>query len=613
MAPDIVPTSPQGLALQAAIQKKLADLGWSTEDDSVMAEYCLVMLGNRKTPDQISTELSDLIGSDFDRSFVDWLFDQVKHHYPEPSSSSSASSASAPAAPASSSASARNASSSDRNGGIPSRPSAPLGGGGGRQVFGAAMSGMKRGARDLDDGPGHEGGGGGGGRQQQRARYDGPSGGRGGNNTRSLFDRVNGNNPQFAPGRNAGPVNNTGMPQPAFDAITQAVNAILAGAHPSLLANIPFAALTAHPLSSRLPAQVMAQAQANAAMQAQAFAAMQNVWNTPPTAFGAAPAAGPGGGVFNPNAAPFQPGGGGAPGFRGGGGGRPPAPGGKPTGPPVVLPSKPTQDSICKHGVDCTRPQCPYSHPSPVATKESGLVLSSEACEKQLKCEDPDCPKAHVSKAQLTHPPSAVSAGTTVQVPPRPSPAAAAAVGSSTATESAGPLAGAGEKPCKFGAACTRPNCVFVHPWDVRGDPSAQVNCRYGAACTRADCHFKHPAHRPAPYNRSKFSATFNKNAAGPASSPSTATGAGKNGAGDSGAIAPKPTESAEHVSERLKRFANAAGGDGAAERIVPGQAANDTSTGSANGGGGKKDNEDDNKVEIHLDDEEEKKVEVKA
>lgn len=83
-------------------------------------------------------------------------------------------------------------------------------------MFGAAVSGMKRGARELGDGAGS---GAGEGRQLQRARYDGPAGGRGGNGGRSLFDRVNGNNPQFAPGRSSGPVNNTGMPQPAFDAV----------------------------------------------------------------------------------------------------------------------------------------------------------------------------------------------------------------------------------------------------------------------------------------------------------------------------------------------------------------------------------------------------------
>ncbi|GAA6001727.1 hypothetical protein JCM10207_002285 [Rhodosporidiobolus poonsookiae] len=562
--PDIVPGSAQGQALQAAIQKQLATLGWSTEDDSVMAEYCLVMLGNRKTPDQISTELSDLIGSDFDASFVTWLFDEVKTHYPDPSAS--------PAAPAAPAGPAASSSAPAASNGIPARPAAPLGAN--RNLFGSAVSGVKRGAGDLDGSAGGEG-------RQQRQRFDPPTGPRG-QGGRSLFDRVNGNNPQFAPGRNMGPVNNTGMPQPAFDAITQTVQAVLNGAHPSILANVPFPALAAHPSAQRLPPHIMAQAQANAVAQAQALAAMQNVWNTPPGALGGAGGFGaPAAGAFNPNAAPFTPAGFAAGGRGKGANGAAPA---KKAAPPVVLPSKPEQEALCKHGVECTKPQCPFSHPSPVATKESGLVLSSEACEKQLKCEDPDCPKSHVSVAQKTSPPASVSSGTTAVAPPHPP---------------ASSIAGAGEKPCKFGAGCTRAGCVFVHPWDVSGVPSGNgvAPCRYGAGCTRADCHFSHPSSRPAPYSRSKYSATFSSSTSGP-----KPLSAGAKKASQPSGIGAWPSESADHVSERLKRFSGGAGGEGKegeVERIVPGQA------------GQGKDAED--KVEIHLDDEDDVKKEDKA
>lgn len=157
----------------------------------------------------------------------------------------------------------------------------------------------------------------------------------------------------------------------------------------------------------------------------------------------------------------------------------------------------------------------------------------------------------------------------------------------------------------------------------MRGDPSAQVNCRYGAACTRADCHFKHPAHRPAPYNRNKFSATFNsnKNVAGTKAAAAAEAEDKKNGAGDGGAIAPKPAESADHISERLKRFAtasssNAANGGGEAERILPGQqqAKGDATAKQEEGTGARKNGNDDDKLEISLEEEDEKKVEaVKA
>lgn len=51
-------------------------------------------------------------------------------------------------------------------------------------------------------------------------------------------------------------------------------------------------------------------------------------------------------------------------------------------------PSAPTDEELCKFGVTCNNAYCKYSHPSPVATKESGLVLTKEACEQQLACED---------------------------------------------------------------------------------------------------------------------------------------------------------------------------------------------------------------------------------
>lgn len=586
--PNVNPSSPEGQALQSSIQKQLASLEWSTEDDPTMAEYCLVMLGNRKTPEQISAELSDLIGGDFDQSFVTWLFEEVKNHYPEPASSATtSSSSSAPSAP--SAQTSNSTPSAPTSNGLPARPV------GGRSMFGAAVTGVKRDSREMGSESREP--------PQQRQRYDGNNGRNnhhGGG--KSLFDRMGGNNAQFAPGpRNNAPlVNNLGMPQAAFDAISQTIQAVNSGAHPSSLASIPFPALASHPLSSTLPPQVLAQAQAHAMAQAQAFAQMQNVWSTPAAAFGAPQAAG-----FNPQAAPFNPGspfGGPVPsqtGFRGG----PPQQQqqqqqtrqprtSKPPAPPVVLPKKPELEAICKHGVECTKPQCGFSHPSPVATKESGLVLSSEACEKQLACEDPDCPKSHVSRAQKTVPPSSASSPSVPPVASSPAPAPAP-VDPST-------IPGAGTKPCKFGSACTRPGCVFMHPWDVRGDPNGgTVPCRYGAACTRAGCHFSHPPKTSQTFNRSKFSATFNKPSPTASDSPSTTT-TKPTSTPAKASVGEWPKENPQHVSERLKRFA--VQNDGETEKIIPGQ--------TTNGGNGEE--KDGDKVEIHLDDEDDQKEKEK-
>lgn len=122
--------------------------------------------------------------------------------------------------------------------------------------------------------------------------------------------------------------------------------------------------------------QQQAMAQAQALAMAQAFAAMQQqggpAWNQ---------GYNPQQGGFNPNfnqgfagpsrqqrQQPFQP--------------------PHSNVPTLPIPSKPASEQICKHGVNCTKATCPFSHPSPVATKDSGLVLSSDPCEKQLLCTD---------------------------------------------------------------------------------------------------------------------------------------------------------------------------------------------------------------------------------
>jgi hypothetical protein len=61
----------------------------------------------------------------------------------------------------------------------------------------------------------------------------------------------------------------------------------------------------------------------------------------------------------------------------------------QPQAPPQAVPTKPSDDGLCKYGTECKNAYCKFAHPSPAATKESGLVLSAEACENQLECKDP--------------------------------------------------------------------------------------------------------------------------------------------------------------------------------------------------------------------------------
>lgn len=73
----------------------------------------------------------------------------------------------------------------------------------------------------------------------------------------------------------------------------------------------------------------------------------------------------------------------------------------QPPRPAFAIPDRPQSPTLCKYALKCTNAHCRWSHPSPVATAESGIVLSNEACEQGKNCKDKDCIKAHVSPAAV--------------------------------------------------------------------------------------------------------------------------------------------------------------------------------------------------------------------
>ena len=90
MSVEVAVDSPLAQALNAAIQPKLVEVGWSTggADDSALSEYIILMLVNGKTQDQIAAELSgDLLNLGPDdpgaRDFSQWLFQQVESLHSE--------------------------------------------------------------------------------------------------------------------------------------------------------------------------------------------------------------------------------------------------------------------------------------------------------------------------------------------------------------------------------------------------------------------------------------------------------------------------------------------------------------------------------------------------
>ncbi len=73
----------------------------------------------------------------------------------------------------------------------------------------------------------------------------------------------------------------------------------------------------------------------------------------------------------------------------------------QPAPPNFAVPERPQSPTLCKFSLKCTNPHCRWSHPSPVATPESGVVLSNEACEQGKDCKDKDCIKGHISPAAV--------------------------------------------------------------------------------------------------------------------------------------------------------------------------------------------------------------------
>ncbi|KAI8973965.1 hypothetical protein BD414DRAFT_468531 [Trametes punicea] len=518
-------------ALQNAIQDELIKRGFSPDADPVMAEYITIMIINNKTPAQISSELEDLIGPDFDTSFVDWLFAEAAKGAPE-------SEAPAPAEPSTSNQLPHRElppqPPADAQRKPPSGPraAAPLY----QQAISQAIpstspSAQKRTVSARSPSPA--------GPPHKTRRTDLPTGpramfrdGHGGHrdgNSRSLLDRV-------GPARH-GPLFPHDDVQARIDSITSGSPdpsmMMMNGGFP--MPGMPGMDMGAMGMANPLMLQELMMNQM--AMMSQIAGAMgilpqaqfmngafpmQPGMSGDVGAFGGMQGAVPQGG---PDGRGRGRGRGGA--TRGGGRGRgghvghhaaeQPASNGAPAPAaaqpaavapvpvaapaPVVAaptpitpststgttrsgfvpPERPQSPTLCKFGLKCTNPLCRYSHPSPVATPESGVVLSNDPCEKGKDCKDPDCVKGHVSPAVLN--PNAEIPKPSTSVAPAPAPA---------------PAAQQNAIPCRYGTACTRPGCPFAHPPRQSASHFAQP-CRFGAACTRATCPFQHPEGRVLP------------------------------------------------------------------------------------------------------------------
>ncbi|KAI6111970.1 hypothetical protein EDD16DRAFT_1694007 [Pisolithus croceorrhizus] len=509
-------------SLQNAIQNELTRRSYSVDADPVMAEYITIMIINNKTPAQITSELEDLIGSDFDPSFTDWLFTEAAKGVPEAEGPSSI--PIPPAAPAVEAKTNRDpphapADPARRPLNAP-RPGAPPY----QQAIASAItstspSSQKRTASARSPSPTGHG-------PSKARKTDLPTGPRAMQNNsagRSLLDRVGGRNGNASFARN--------------DEIQARIDAVTNGSAPDPAMMMPFQngmEMVMNPGPLMLQEMMMNQ-MALMAQMATSMGMLNPATGQMMSANGGFPvqqgdmsmfAGGMNGHTFGQNAGSSRGRGGATRGGRGRSSGRgghvgsspaPPAiseaqletgtpihetpspapiaapvPVPAPSAPsvpptpatpqsqriPYALPERPLSPTLCKFGTKCTNSQCRFSHPSPVATAESGVVLSTEACEKGMQCNDKDCIKSHVSPAvnnPAAEPPKPV-ATTPVHANPSPSHPHPSTI------------------PCRFGSTCTRPGCLFSHP-----RPQHAQQCRFGTACTRATCSYQHPEGRVLP------------------------------------------------------------------------------------------------------------------
>ncbi|KAI0057879.1 hypothetical protein BV25DRAFT_1862778 [Artomyces pyxidatus] len=535
-------------ALQNAIAAELMKRGYSPDADPVMAEYIIIMIINNKTQDLISSELEDLIGPEFERSFTDWLFEEAKKGAPA-SELSQTQSSDTHSSPPPASTSVRDPPPHLPNDTAPRRQP-PNGPRSGAPLYQQALSqaipststAQKRTASARSPSPTGQG-------PSKTRRTDVPVGPRamlreGRHNApaapRSLLERVGGPaGPRSGNAGQSGFSRNDDI-QARIDNITgpdmNMQAALAAGFVPPNMNGMDMNAMAAAQMGGNplLLQEMMMNQMAMMAQMATSLGMLNPVNGQFMNGGSGFPMQGGmqdmgmyGGGFQGPqmNNGGQGRGRGGRGGYSGRGrGGRPSSPRmvstdsasieelstppttqesvpsststpapvivaptparPEPARPAFAVPDRPQSPTLCKFALKCTNAHCRWSHPSPVATPESGVVLSNEACEQGKNCKDKDCIKAHVSPA-AANPELAVEQPKAHAPPPVPTPSAHVPVN------------------CRYGASCTRRDCQFQHPPSHRSGhaPHSQPTqpCRFGAACTRASCPFQHPEGRVLP------------------------------------------------------------------------------------------------------------------
>ncbi|WWD17198.1 hypothetical protein CI109_101636 [Kwoniella shandongensis] len=489
-------TPEQSARLQSEIQGELERREWAEPDDNVMAEYITVLLANGSARDRVQSEMDDLVGSDFDPAFLDWLFSKAIEV------------STAPAAAEASPVNSNSAVSTQRPAGsrLLNTALAPL----------ASQPVEKRKFSDS------------GADAQNKKRLSdvggAPSGPRAGNEGRGLADRIG---PGPGPGRGRG-----GMPirgvagGPGRGGFGHNQRGPMGGFQPGFRPQMMqqgFGAPFMAPGQQEMMAQMMMM-QANMAQMGEMMSKMAEEREAlqqhqqraqQPTVRPARPPApvkvphGTKLGAHSVSAIPP-----------------------KTNSTPGPIPDKPSSNALCRYSIGCSNSRCPYSHPSPVADEKTGMVLSEEPCENGKNCKDAECIKSHVSPAaslgetagpsrllckyQNCTNPSCPFRHEDASGNPIPPPALTASKTAKKAVDL--PAHSSDNEDGEMEVVMSSKGLMDGALEDTR----KEVSCRYGERCTRADCKFSHPASRPTPksylagkksFPSRSTSSTFNKSA----------------------------------------------------------------------------------------------------
>ncbi|CAO1630801.1 unnamed protein product [Jaminaea pallidilutea] len=466
---------PSSATLQTSIQNALASRGWSTADDPVMAEYVLVMLANSKTREQIDSELSDLVGGDYDAAFTDWLWGEARRIMEGGAAESSSSSA--PAEPSAGSDSAMKGGAEDadlsaREGdrdemARDARSRSPLA----RDLSARrSASPPARGARRGDHWEPRQ--------RRSPRRYEETQNDQR-RQPRELFGGASDRQRSQRGDRRQGGL---AMDDPSLGN---------GGPAPTEPRQMRIRGVAPH--ENRSFAQSM-QAATNQQQQQHASQAPRELFQN-----GAGGGRGAGtsllarAGVPDPRAAVFTPyGGGETVGSTTGDSSSslfarmdpmipnnaPPADAAQEAATTTSsgsFPTQPSQTSLCRYSLSCTNPLCNYSHASPAAAlaRRGGpgsgadvsdpILTSDRPCRFGVDCTNKECGFSHVSPAVAF-----------VRMKQGGAAAVAASTATGTASAPGGTFAnsnGPSSTPCRFAQACTNPSCPYAH-FDAEGKPA---------------------------------------------------------------------------------------------------------------------------------------------